>query len=103
MRLKGIENLAKELLNRDQKVVIFETFFYLLTISVAVVGNSCVLLAVYRNSRLRTIPNYFIVSLAISDILLPLLCAPYSIAVAIVGYWPFNDSVCQNLKSPEIS
>ena len=96
MRLKGIENLAKELLNRDQKVVIFETFFYLLTISVAVVGNSCVLLAVYRNSRLRTIPNYFIVSLAISDILLPLLCAPYSIAVAIVGYWPFNDSVCQS-------
>lgn len=96
MRLKGIENLAKELLNRDQKVVIFETFFYLLTISVAVVGNSCVLLAVYRNSRLRTIPNYFIVSLAISDILLPLLCAPYSIAVAIVGYWPFNDGVCQS-------
>ena len=26
MRLKGIENLAKELLNRDQKVVIFNNF-----------------------------------------------------------------------------
>ena len=78
------------------KVVICETFFYLLIISMAIAGNSCVLLAVYRNSRLRTVPNYYIVSLAISDILLPLLCAPYSVAVAIVGHWPFNDSVCQS-------
>ena len=95
MTLKGIETLAKELQNRDMKIVICETFFYLLIISMAIAGNSCVLLAVYRNSRLRTIPNYYIVSLAISDILLPLLCAPYSVAVAIVGRWPFNDSVCQ--------
>ncbi|XP_022803096.1 melatonin receptor type 1B-B-like [Stylophora pistillata] len=95
MMAKGITTLAKELQNRDRKVVICETFFYLLIISVAIIGNSCVLLAVYRNSRLRTIPNYYIVSLAISDILLPLLCAPNSIVVAIVGYWPFNDNVCQ--------
>ena len=87
--------LAEELQNRDEKLVICETFFYLLTISVAIIGNSCVILAVYRNTRLRTIPNYYIASLAISDILLPLLCAPYSLTVAIVGHWPFNNNVCQ--------
>ena len=84
-----------KLFQRGEALVIWETFFYLLTISVAITGNSCVLLAVYRNTRLRTIPNYFIASLAISDILLPLLCAPQSITVVILGRWPFNQDVCQ--------
>ena len=76
-------------------LVTCETFVYLLTISVAITGNLFVLLAVYRNTQLRTIPNYFIVALAVSDILLPLLCAPPSIAVVILGRWPFNQDVCQ--------
>ena len=92
---EGIAILSEELKGRGPALVICETFFYLLTISVAIIGNSCVLLAVYRNARLRTIPNYFIASLAISDILLPLLCAPQSIAVVILGRWPFNQDICQ--------
>ena len=88
-------SLGEELKNRKEAVVICEAFFYFLTILVAVIGNSSVLLAVYRNRRLRTIPNYFIASLAISDILLPLLCAPYSVTVVIIGFWPFSHNACQ--------
>ena len=76
-------------------MVICEAFFYFLTILMAVIGNSSVLLAVYRNRRLRTIPNYYIASLAISDILLPLLRAPYSVTVVIIGFWPFSHNACQ--------
>lgn len=76
-------------------LVCCETIFYLLTISVAIIGNACVLLAVYRNSQLRTISNYFIVALAISDILLPLTCGPQAIAVVVLGRWPFNQDACQ--------
>ena len=92
---EGTMALSEELKHREQVLVICEAFFYFLTLSVAIIGNSCVILAVYRNTRLRTIPNYYIVSLAISDILLPLLCAPYSTAVVILGHWPFSDDVCQ--------
>ena len=87
--------LSEELKQRGEALVICETFFYILTVSVAIIGNSFVLLAVYRNTQLRTIPNYFIASLAISDILLPLLCAPQAITVVILGRWSFNQDVCQ--------
>ena len=88
-------SLSEELKQRGVVLVTCEAFVYLLTISVAIAGNLFVLLAVYRNTQLRTIPNYFIVALAISDILLPLICAPQSIAVVILGRWPFNQYVCQ--------
>ena len=87
--------LSEELSNRELSWVICETAAYLLVILVALVGNSLVLLAMYRNSRLRTIPNYLIATVALSDIFLQLLCCPQSISVAIVGRWPFNDYVCQ--------
>ena len=87
--------LTEELRQRGEALFIFETFFYILTVSVAIIGNWFVLLAVYRNTQLRTIPNYFIASLAISDILLPLLCAPQAITVVVLGRWPFNHDVCQ--------
>ena len=76
-------------------LVVCETTAYLLTVSLGITGNLFVLLSVYRNTQLRTIPNYFIASLAISDLLLPLLCALQSITAIILGRWPFNQDVCQ--------
>ena len=93
--MKGIIDLSGHLEERKQAVVIFETLVYLLIITFTVIGNSCVLLTVYKNARLRTIPNFLIVTLAVSDILLPLTCAPQSIVTTILGRWPFNEYVCQ--------
>ncbi|XP_068682526.1 melatonin receptor type 1B-B-like [Montipora foliosa] len=95
MASMNFQDLSMEVHSRELSWVICETAVYLLIVSVAITGNSFVLLAVYRNSQLRTIPNFFIASLALSDIFLPLLCAPQSITVAIIGRWPFNDDVCQ--------
>lgn len=93
--MKGIIDLNGDLKERKQVVVIIETLVYLLIITFTVIGNLCVLLAVYKNVQLRTIPNFFIVILAVSDILLPLTCAPQSIVTTILGRWPFNEYVCQ--------
>ena len=92
---EGFPKLSDELSNREQALVIVETFFYSLIILVSIIGNSSVLQAIYRNSQLRTIPNYFIAALAVSDILLPLVTSPQTIAVIAVGRWPFNHNVCQ--------
>ena len=86
--------LEDEQKNRGVVLVVCETASYLLTLSLGITGNLFVLLSVYRNTQLRTIPNYFIASLAISDLLLPLLCAPQSITAVIFGRWPFNQDVC---------
>ena len=95
MSEKNMSPLSEELSNRELLWVICETAAYLLVILVALVGNSLVLLAMYRNSRLRTVPNYLIATVALSDIFLQLHCCPQSISVAIVGRWPFNDYFCQ--------
>lgn len=87
--------LEGELKNRGVVLVVCETTAYLLTLSLGITGNLFVLLSVYGNTQLRAIPNYFIASLAISDLLLPLLCAPQSITAVIFGRWSFNQDVCQ--------
>ena len=93
---EGFTELSEELKDRGLALVVFETFIYFLFISLAIIGNSCVLLALFRNPQLRTIPNLFIASLAISDILLPLTSSPHSVAVTLLGRWSFNQDVCQS-------
>ncbi|XP_078614246.1 adenosine receptor A2b-like [Branchiostoma floridae x Branchiostoma japonicum] len=49
----------------------------------AIIGNSFVCLAVYKNRRLRGTTNYFIVSLAVADICVGLLGIPFAIVTAL--------------------
>ena len=39
-------------------------------------GNSCVVAVVVRSPRMRTVTNYFIVNLALADILVLVFCLP---------------------------
>lgn len=44
---------------------------------------------------MRTATNYFIVNLAVGDILMALLCIPFTFpANLIFQYWPFGLSLC---------
>ncbi|XP_071793137.1 alpha-1A adrenergic receptor-like [Asterias amurensis] len=71
------------------------TSLALLLINLAVIiGNILVLLAVYFERALRTVTNYFIVNLAIADLLLGTLVLPFSSAFEVIHYWPFGDVFC---------
>ena len=50
---------------------------------------------VYRNQRLRTLTNMFVVALAVSDILISICCMPFTIATLIRGNWIFGENVCR--------
>ena len=56
----------------------------------AFLGNLLVCLAVYRNPLLRTITSFFIVSLAVSDLLMSLAVMPLSAASSISDRWLFG-------------
>ena len=58
----------------------------LLTIS-ALVGNSLVCLAIYRNPSLRKVTNIFVLSLAITDLLSAVLIMPFNTASIINTKW----------------
>ena len=88
-------SLHEELATRSLSSTAGEAFLYAFIVTVGTVGNIAVLLVLYRNRRLRNIPAYFVVSLAISDIVMLDICAPFSIAVLITGEWMFGDIICQ--------
>lgn len=49
---------------------------YFIVFLVGIVGNSFVVAVVLRSPRMRTVTNYFIVNLAIADILVIIFCLP---------------------------
>ncbi|VVC90506.1 unnamed protein product [Leptidea sinapis] len=49
---------------------------YLLVFIVGLVGNLFVIAVVYRSPRMRTVTNFFIVNLAVADVLVIVFCLP---------------------------
>lgn len=49
---------------------------YLIVFIVGLIGNSFVIAVVFRAPRMRTVTNYFIVNLALADILVICFCLP---------------------------
>ena len=89
------ENLSRELQERKDGLVVLESGLMIIINFLAFTGNMMVCWAVYRNQRLRTLPNIYVVTLAISDALMAALCMPMSVVLLVTGQWPFSKAVCQ--------
>ena len=74
--------LSLELATRTEALVCTETVLFAVTNVVAILGNLLTFYAVYRNHRLRTIPNMFLIALALSDILMSTICMPFKRSAA---------------------
>jgi len=61
------------------------------------VENVLVCLAVYKNRKLRSTTNLYIIALAASDLLCATVEMPLASALLITGSWDFGDAVCQIL------
>ncbi|XP_070540266.1 histamine H2 receptor-like [Ptychodera flava] len=59
-----------------------------------ILGNVLVCLAAVVNRKLRTVTNFFVVSLAVSDMLVGLLVLPLSAIYEIRREWPFGVVLC---------
>ena len=86
--------LIVELSRRSIQVKITEDAILVCLIILAFAGNVLVCIVVFKSACLRTIPNMFITNLAVSDILMAIVCMPVSLHVLISGKWPFSASVC---------
>lgn len=60
----------------------------------AIVGNILVILSVVCNRHLRIPTNYFIINLAIADLLLSTTVLPVSATFEILDYWVFGRIFC---------
>ncbi|XP_064110721.1 octopamine receptor beta-2R-like [Macrobrachium nipponense] len=68
----------------------------------AVLGNLLVVISVFRHRRLRVITNYFVVSLAVADILVALMAMPFNASVEITGRWLFSYRMCDLWNSFDV-
>ncbi|CAG9559787.1 unnamed protein product [Danaus chrysippus] len=78
---------------------IFQTCVYIMygiVFIVALLGNGLVCCVVQSSPRMKTVTNYFIVNLAVGDILMTIFCVPFSfVSMLILRYWPFGGVMCK--------
>ncbi|XP_076364245.1 putative G-protein coupled receptor No9 [Tachypleus tridentatus] len=87
-----LESISKEKLQNAQVIA---SFIVLSIINVIVIaGNLLVILSVFISAKLRTVTNFFIVSLAVSDFLVGLAVLPYSMTLEVLGVWVFGKTWC---------
>ncbi|XP_061409099.1 5-hydroxytryptamine receptor 4 isoform X1 [Lethenteron reissneri] len=64
-------------------------------IAVTILGNLLVVVAVCKDRHLRKIKtNYFIVSLAVADLLVAILVMPFGAVERVQNDWPYGDKFC---------
>ena len=88
------EKLSSELQTRQTFLVVIETLICLVITGVSILGNGLVFVAVYRNPRLRKPSNLYIISLAVSDLVLSAVAMPFTCVSAMVGNWMFGATLC---------
>ncbi|MBN3288411.1 ADA1A protein, partial [Polyodon spathula] len=60
----------------------------------AVIGNILVIFSVVCHRHLRIVTNYFIINLAVADLLLSTTVLPFSATLEVLGYWVFGRVFC---------
>lgn len=84
------------LTSRSTALKVIESTAILFINLFALAGNAILYWAIRRNCRLRqNTTNLLISSLALGDILMAVLCMPFSIGVFILGRWMFGELACQ--------
>ncbi|XP_067618708.1 octopamine receptor beta-1R-like isoform X1 [Eurosta solidaginis] len=82
--------------------VIIKCFIIVFIILAAILGNMLVIVSVMRHRKLRIITNYFVVSLAVADMLVALCAMTFNASVEITGKWMFGTVMCDVWNSFDV-
>ncbi|XP_031550536.1 muscarinic acetylcholine receptor gar-3-like [Actinia tenebrosa] len=88
----GLHN--EDPLGRAVALVAIETIFALAITTASLLGNALVIYVVRKDSRLRTITNVFIESLAWTDVCMAFLHMPFWVGSIITGRWVAGQTFC---------
>ena len=90
-----MEEQLSHTISSASKALISTLFAIILILSVF--GNSLVVLTFISNKHMRSVTNVFILSLAISDLVVAFGCIPIDIGLVLHPYWVFGQFGCKML------
>ena len=77
-------------------VIVLSAVPLALLITTTIVGNVCTIIAFTRDVKLRKVTNYYVLNLAIADLLVGVNSLPLYAAYTLMGfYWPFGKIYCK--------
>ena len=87
--------MADSLSSRSSFLITVEVTSLVILNVFSLTGNILVCMSVYKNVRLRTTTNLYIIALAVTDLLSAIFVMPIGIGVLITGEWMFGEAICQ--------
>ncbi|XP_059219583.1 octopamine receptor beta-2R [Stomoxys calcitrans] len=86
----------------DDLGLIVKAAAMLIIIIAAIFGNLLVIISVMRVRKLRIITNYFVVSLAMADIMVAIMAMTFNFSVQVTGRWLFSTFLCDLWNSLDV-
>ncbi|XP_008321040.1 cholecystokinin receptor type A [Cynoglossus semilaevis] len=77
-------------INQTVRIVLYSIIFLL-----SVLGNSLIIAVLVRNRRMRTVTNLFLLSLAVSDLMVSLVCIPFTLIPNLMRDFIFGAGICK--------
>lgn len=68
----------------------------------SILGNLLVIVSVMRHRKLRVITNYYVISLALADMLVAMFAMTFNASVQIYGEWLFSYFMCDVWNSLDV-
>ncbi|KAL5288617.1 hypothetical protein ACFFRR_009073 [Megaselia abdita] len=68
---------------------------FLIIFVVGVIGNGTLVIIFFRHRSMRNIPNTYILSLAMADLLVIIVCVPLASILYTVEAWPWGSTMCR--------
>lgn len=86
-------NVYEPYSNRPETYIVPVVFAMIFV--VGVLGNGTLVLVFIRHRSMRSVPNTYILSLALGDLLVIITCVPFTSTVYTVESWPYGELICK--------
>lgn len=74
---------------------VIKSILFAVIIVFSLVGNTLIIVVVLRHKRMQTVTNYYIVNLAIADLMVTVSCSWVSLVDDITEGWVLGDFFCK--------
>ncbi|KAM8974956.1 cholecystokinin receptor-like [Pelodytes ibericus] len=68
---------------------------YCIIFLLSIFGNTLIIIVLVMNKRLRTVTNSFLLSLAVSDLMVAIMCMPFTLIPNLMGNFIFGEVICR--------